>query len=99
MDFVLINDVRQPITGNPRFIHHATVMRQTGLKRKEYCIFRDKYTNQIYMEEIVDARVNVEFKQIEDDNEFLDLARFAEATGLLKILDTGTRIHVQNPLG
>jgi hypothetical protein len=81
-DFVILNDVCQPLQ-EVRFpdgpaIHHATIKR--GLK--EYIVFRQASSNKIYIEEVERHRATFVLKRIEDDAEWADIARFAEAAGL-----------------
>jgi len=82
--FILVNKVQQLMdpkvfTGGP-WVHHATVAR--GFK--EYVAFRHLETNALYIEEI-DAATPTLFKKIEDDSEWLELARFLAAAGLLSM--------------
>lgn len=87
MYFVILNDVRQalPLPNgkfSPRFIHHATIRR--GFK--EYIIFRDKQTNEVYLEEVERHKATFTLNEIKDEQEWQDLKDFAEAAGFLQVV-------------
>lgn len=91
MNFVIVNDIRQPIDtkvqGGP-WLHHATINR--GFK--EYIIFRSIPTGKIYLEEVEQHMATLVLKQIEDDNEWSDLFMFARAAGLLDIMNQNLKV-------
>lgn len=89
-DFVIINDVRQKLPGDlpgGPWIHHATVRRRF----KEYIIFRNGLTGEIYLEQLIPDMVNVYLQKIEDINEWKDLYLFAKHAGLLDVISTETK--------
>lgn len=86
MNYVVINDVREPLIGannkpSTRFIHHATIAR--GMKT--YIIYRDRENNCCYLEEVEKHRAETALKRIKDDNEWQDLYEFAKQAGFLSI--------------
>ena len=62
------------------WLHLATVVR--GFK--EYCCFKDKNTNKIYIEEVDDSLPHY-FKQITDNSEFSELGQFLIERGILSV--------------
>ena len=81
MNFVILNDVRQKMPGHPLCIHHATIARGS----KEYVIYRDKRTNNLYFEEVVSNLVNWQLKEIEEWTEWADLVNFCKDAKLLEV--------------
>lgn len=91
MNFVILNDIRQPIDtkvpGGP-WVHHATVRR--GFK--EYIIFRSIKTNKVFLEEVEQHMATLKLNQIADDAEWNDLYFFALGAGLLDIVNTNLKV-------
>lgn len=84
MNTVIVNDVQQYMDKSLPFgpwIHHATLKR--GFK--EYVVFRNALSNQVYIEEVEQHRATLILQKIEDDQEWQDLVSFAKAAGLLEI--------------
>lgn len=96
MNFIIVNDIRQPMdeksmgsnpAGPSRWTHHATIKR--GFK--EYIIFRHNPTGKIYLEEVETHRATLILKLIEDEQEWQDLHQFAKSAGLLAVIGTETK--------
>ena len=102
MNFIIVNDIRQEINipsgmsigeafgirQPDKWIHHATIKR--GFK--EYIVFRNQRTGQIYLEEVEQHRATLVLHKIQDDNEWQDLHDFCKATGVLNVIDAGTKV-------
>lgn len=92
MNYIIVNDIRQPIPiadGGP-WIHHATIKR--GLK--EYIIFRHKPTGKVYLEQVESHRATLVLQKIEDDREWADLYSFARAAGLLDAMNEEIKVAI-----
>ena len=82
-EFIIINDVMQPLLPKvfgPGWIHLATVKR--GFR--EYVAFKKATSDKVWIE-IVDIHDRNVFKQIEDENEWLELALFLHDARLLEV--------------
>lgn len=93
MNFVIINDVRQPMPDhlhNGPWIHHATVKRGP----KEYIIFRHQASGKIFLEEVEQQRATLVLQFIKDNQEWKDLYDFALNAGLLAVM--GPEVKVAN---
>ena len=81
-DFILINDVRQPLNTKvfgPNWIHIATIKRGFD----EFVCFANKINDKCYIEKIDIHDKNI-FKRIEEDSLWVDLVLFLRDRGLLR---------------